>query len=211
MISYGIRILLLINNLKHDIPDVTLYWYADNAKILGTFIRIETYFNLLTCQGPGCRYYHKPSKSELIAHLDNIEAGKVLGPRHGFKVCTGVRYLGDYIGDDKYNGDWMRERTLTWDKNIIMIRKTTGEYSQESYAAVARAIQSESIFLQHVTWDTGGALAKVEKMLQETFLPCLLFGNTKTFLPIEGYLSTKPINKSVLVLLNPATPAKKKT
>ena len=45
MITYGIGILPLIKNLKRDIPDVTQPWYADNARALGPFARIETYFD----------------------------------------------------------------------------------------------------------------------------------------------------------------------
>ena len=66
----------------------------------------------------------------------------MLGVRRGFKVCTGARYLRGYIRDNKSKRNWLRERTLTWKNNIGMIRKTTGKYPQESYAAVARAIQS---------------------------------------------------------------------
>ena len=105
------------------------------------FARLETYFDLLTRQVPGQGYYPKPFKSVLIVRPYNIEAGKVFGERHGFKVCTGARYLGGYIGDDKSKRDWLRECTLTWEKNINTISKTTGKYTQESYATVVRAIQ----------------------------------------------------------------------
>ena len=57
MISYGIGILPLIKNLKQETPDVTQPWYTDNSGALGTFARLETYFDLLTRQGPG-RGYH---------------------------------------------------------------------------------------------------------------------------------------------------------
>ena len=33
-------------------------------------------------------------------HMENIEARKDFGTRHGFKVYMGARYLGGYIGDD---------------------------------------------------------------------------------------------------------------
>ena len=56
MIAYSIGILLLINNLKQDIPDATQPWYADDAGALGRFEIIETYFNSLTRQGPGRGY-----------------------------------------------------------------------------------------------------------------------------------------------------------
>ena len=111
------------------------------------FAILETYFDLLTRQGPGRGYYPEPSKGILIVHLDNLEAGKLFGARHGFKVCTGARYMGGYIGDDNSKCDWLRDRTRTWEKNISTIRKTAGKYPQESYAAVVRAIQSKWIFL----------------------------------------------------------------
>ena len=69
----------------------------------------ETYLFLLTCQGPGCGYYTKPSKSVLIMHPENIKARKVFGARHGFKVHTGARYLGGDIEDEKPKHDWLRE------------------------------------------------------------------------------------------------------
>ena len=46
MIAYGIGIILLIKNPKRDIPDVTQPWYDDDAGALGTFARLETYFDL---------------------------------------------------------------------------------------------------------------------------------------------------------------------
>ena len=54
----------------------------------------------------------------------------------------GTRYLGGHIGDDESKHDWLRERTVTWEKNINTIRKTAGKYPQESYAALVRAFQS---------------------------------------------------------------------
>ena len=49
MIAYGIGILPLIKNLKQEVTDVTQTWYADAAGDLGTFARLETYFDSLTC------------------------------------------------------------------------------------------------------------------------------------------------------------------
>ena len=188
MIVYGIGILPLIKNLKRAIPDITQPWYTDDAVSLGTFARLETYFYLLTLQGLGRGYHPKLIKSVLILCPDNLEAGKVFGRRHGFRVCTGACYLGGYIGDDKSKLDWLRGRKLMWKKNINMISEIMGKYPQESYAAVICAIQLECIFLQ-LTWDTGDAFAGVEKMIQETFLPRLFFRNTKN--PLTHCKSSK--------------------
>ena len=77
----------------------------------------------------------------------------------------GARYLGGYTGYNESKQDWLRERKLTWEKNINTISKTAAKFPQESYAAVVRVIQSEWIFLQHLTWDTGDAFAGMEKMI----------------------------------------------
>ena len=45
-IANEIVILSIINNLKQAIPDVTQPWYDDDAGALGTFARLETYFDL---------------------------------------------------------------------------------------------------------------------------------------------------------------------
>ena len=101
MIAYGIGIIPLINNLKREIPDVTQPWYAVNASDLGMFARLETYFDSLTRQVPGWGYHPDLTKIVLIVRPDNLEAGKMFGERQGFRVCTGARYLGGYIGDNK--------------------------------------------------------------------------------------------------------------
>ena len=127
--------------------------------------------------------------------------------RHIFRVCTGACYLGGYIRDNESKHDYLRERMLTWEKNINTIRETTWKYPQKSYAAVLCAVQSEWIFLQHVTWNTGELFAGAEKMIRETFLPRLLFGNKKTISPVVGSLSKIPAKKSGLGLLNTVAPA----
>ena len=126
-------------------------------------------------------------------HPENLEAGREFGTRHGFEVCTGTHYLGGYIGGDKSKRDWLREHTLTWEENISTISESPGKYPQDSYATVVHAIQSEWIFLQHVTWDTGDALLGVENMIQETFLPRIFFRKTKNLSPIVGALSMMSI------------------
>ena len=74
--SPGQIILTLIKHIKREIPDITHPWYYDDAGALGTFTRIETYFNPLTHQGPGRGYHPELSKSVLLVHTYNIEAIK---------------------------------------------------------------------------------------------------------------------------------------
>ena len=70
---------------------------------------------------------------------------------------------------------------------------------------MVRAIQLEWIFLKRVTWDTGDAFSGVDKMIWETFFPCIFLGKTKTLSTIVGALSMMPIKMAGLVLMNPVT------
>ena len=141
MIVYEIGIIPLINILKREIPDVTQPLYAYDDRSLGMFARLQAYFDSLARQGPGRGYHPEKTKIVLIVRPDNVKAGKWFVRCHGFRVCMGAHYLGGYIGYDESKRNWLRKCTLKWGKNINMIRKTAEKYSQESYAAVVRAIQ----------------------------------------------------------------------
>ena len=49
--------------------------------------------------------------------------------------------------------------------------------------------------MQHATKDTGYEFAGVERIIQETFLPHLLFGKPKSLPPIVETLITMTVNK----------------
>ena len=53
-------------------------------------------------------YYPDLTKSMLIVHPENIEAGKRFGVSYKLKVFKGARYLGGYIGDDKSKHNWIK-------------------------------------------------------------------------------------------------------
>ena len=142
MIAYGLVILPLIKDLKRDLPDVNLPWYADDSVALGTFAIIEAYFHSLKRQGPVQGHYTEPSKSILIVHLGNLNSVKLFGVCHGFKVCTGMHYIGGFVEDNESKHGWLKDHTSTWDRIIFTFRKTAGEYPQDSYSAVVLMIQS---------------------------------------------------------------------
>ena len=117
-------------------------------------------------------------------HLNNLEVEELFGCYHRFKVYKGAHYIGGSIRDDVSEGDWIKKRTDKWERDNCALSKTADKYTQESYAAVARAVQSEWIFLQRGIKDTVQAFTGLEKVLCETFLPRLLFGKPKILPPI---------------------------
>ena len=138
---------------------------------------------MLEQDDPGREYYPEPSKSVLIVHPDNLEARELCCLHHGFKVCPGARYLDGYTGDEKSKHKWMKEHMERGERKISTISEITGKYLQEIYAVVVHTIQSEWIFLQRVTKNTGETFAVVEIMIRRTSLTRLLFEGKKTSHP----------------------------
>ena len=118
--------------------------------------------------------------------------------------------MGGFIGNDESKHDWLRYRTLNWDKNINAITKMAGKYPQECCPSVVCTIQLEWIFFKRVTKDTGYMFAGVEKLLWVKMLPRLFFRKLKPLPPIVGTLSTIPVNKSDLGLQYLVTSANQK-
>ena len=92
----------------------------------------------------------------LVLHTKNLKAGELFSRYH--------------------KGDWIKKRIQKWERGICALIKTVDKYTQESYATVACAVQSERIFLQLVTKGKRQAFTGMEKVLLETFLPHIFFG-----------------------------------
>ena len=100
-------------------------------------------------------------------HPENIRAGKVFGAHHGFKVCTGVRYLGFYIG------------------------------------------YSDIYSTRHL--GHGGCVLRSEEDASGNSFASSFIWKEKTLSPILGDLSTMPVKKVGLGLLNPVMSENKNT
>ena len=55
----------------------------------------------------------------------------------------GTCYIGGYVGYDKSKGDWLKNRTDKWERDIRALSETAEKYPQESYTADSCAVQSE--------------------------------------------------------------------
>ena len=94
------------------------------------FDHLEKCFKALKRNSPVRIYFPGPTKSILAVHPKNFKSGYIFGRRHVFKVCTGARYLGVYIGDDKSRGHWIKEHTEKWDRDIFALSQTVDKYLQ---------------------------------------------------------------------------------
>ena len=106
---------------------------------------------------------------------DNLEAGKIFGARNVFKVCTGACYLGGYIGDEKFKGEWLKGCTDKWERNIHAVTKTVGKYPKKIYAVVINAIQPEWVFFSTCEKNRDKCLWEWKEFC-ENFFASYLFG-----------------------------------
>ena len=93
MVAYGIEIFSLTKHLKSTYPDFMQPWYADNTGALGMLDHLENCFKVLNLNGLEWEYLPDPTKSILVVHTKNLELGEEFRQRHGFKICTGARYI----------------------------------------------------------------------------------------------------------------------
>ena len=174
IVAYFSVVLPLIKRLKLAYHGIIQPWYADNSGTLGTFDNIGLYFNSLKWFGTVRGYYPEHSKRVLIVHSYNLTAREDFGLLHGFKVFTGARYLGGFIGDDESKRDCLEDQTSKWEKKLYD-HQSSGELSQDSYAVVVFVINRNGYFcnMWRKTWDTHSRGWR--KFFREPF--CLIFSS----------------------------------
>ena len=69
----------------------------------------------------------------------------------GFKVVTGSRYLGGFIGDQAEQREWVAQKASTWAEGILKLSKVVGRYPQAAYAGLQKSQQQEWQLLERVT------------------------------------------------------------
>jgi hypothetical protein len=205
MVMYGVGLLPLIRILKKTVPDLHQPWYADDAGAGGTFQNIRLYFEKLQEFGPPRGYFPEPSKSILIVRNHNKEKAEVCFKDSGFKVVTGSRYLGGFIGDKAEQREWVLKKVQAWAAGVLELSKVAGRYPQAAYVGLQKSLQQEWQFLQRVTSGLSDEFEAIEKVLAENFLP-LLFGNGKTC-DTKRQLACLPVKHAGLALPNPTTTA----
>jgi hypothetical protein len=105
----------------------------------------------------------------------NLEEARLQFP--AFKVKTGNRYLGGFIGkDEQALNEWLGEKTKFWTEAVTDLTSVTQALPQAAYSGLQKSLQQEWQFVQRVTRGIGPEFASIEQTLAKTFLPTL-FGD----------------------------------
>jgi hypothetical protein len=174
MFAYGVGILPLIGQLKAEFLEVEQPWYADDKKNS----EICLYFSRLLEIGLNFGYYPEPSKSILVVPQHSLEAAQALFANMNFKITTGSRYLGSFIGEDSALWDWIRGgKTEEWAEAVTELAPVAPKYPQTAHTGLQKSLQQDRQFVQKVTTGIGPEFKEVEQTLAKTFLPAL-FGDS---------------------------------
>ena len=181
-------------------------WYADDAGAGGKFDGIRHYFLKLLEIGPKYGYFPEPSKSILVVPGHNLESAKLAFPDFNFKVQTGSRYLGGFIGEEDALHEWIRLKTLAWETAIIDLASVADVFPQAAYSGLQRSLQQEWQFVQRVTSGIGPEFIGVEETLAHFFLPALFGDNYDDDDPRRD-LSCLPVKWAGMAIPDPTSAA----
>ena len=196
MFAYGIEVLPLIKRLKSEYPDIAQTWYSEGVDALGTLNTIGLYFNSVKIIVLGRGYSPEHPKKNLIMLPDNLTSRKEFGLCHEFNVCTGMYYLGGFIGNDKSKCDWLKDLTTKREKKIVQSPKQWGKSPGELRCGGLCNTIIMDIFAT-CEKDTGYTFMGVWKILWENFMSRLFFGKYKALPLIVGTLSTMTAPKQM--------------
>eukprot|EP00978_Attheya_sp_CCMP212_P044080 scaffold299795_cov75-Attheya_sp.AAC.2 len=83
----------------------------------------------------------------------NLERAKIEFADLGFKVVTGARYLGGFIGSQAMQTEWIAEKVVEWEASVQILAKAARSCPQTSFAGLQKSSQHEWQYLQRVTAD----------------------------------------------------------
>jgi hypothetical protein len=73
----------------------------------------------------------------------NVESARLEFEALHFKVTSGCRYLGGFVGDSTLRDEWLEEKTSFWTAAIGELAATARLYPQSAYTGLQRSLQQE--------------------------------------------------------------------
>ena len=117
----------------------------------------------------------------MVVHPNFVEKAHQLFYRFGIRIVEGRRYLGGFIGSDEGKIRFTLKKVQEWLDCLGELSKVAEKEPQAALVGLTRSLQCEWNFVQRVVKDTSQLFAPLEKMLEENFLPSLLFALRSCF------------------------------
>ena len=98
------------------------------------------------------------------------KAEKIMGDNgYNFKIKTGYRYLGSYIGEKERYTEWVEEQISDWIKAVENLAEMAVYVPQSAHAGMQRALRQEWTFMQRVITGISGLFSTLESTLNDCF------------------------------------------
>lgn len=201
-VSYGLGMMPLTRDVKRIVSSVKQAWYADDSSGAGHFQDIKTFYKVLEIEGEKYGYFPEPTKSILVTSQANVDRAKLEFSDLGFKIKTGHRYLGGFVGSDMARSEWLENRIQDWCFGVRELAKVAVKSPQTAHQGLLKSLQQEWQFVQRVCKDVGAFFEPIERAIKEDFLPAL-FGTTTDEVSSLRELQCLPIKSAGMALPNP--------
>ena len=147
MFLYGIGVLPLIRKLKELHPDVIQPWFADDAAGAGGWEQLRLFYEDLLLYGPAFGYNLNPEKCKVVVHPNEVEAATLFfntQQRWGFEICTGTRYLGEFIGTKREQDLYVSEKVLEWVSTVKELSMVANQHFPHfTYTGMTKSLQHQ--------------------------------------------------------------------
>jgi len=174
MVIYGVALTPLTEMVRKMLPDTLQAWYANDSSFGGTAPHIAAAMQAILEKGPVRGYFPKPSKSILICNPAVRATVQAELGEFSFQYEDGYRHVGGFIGTQEAKTLWIQPQITQWTKGIECLAQVAPRFPQTAYAGLAKSIQLEWQYLQHIVQETGPMLAPIEDAIANTFLPALI-------------------------------------
>ncbi|MEJ2330924.1 MAG: hypothetical protein P8Z33_13945, partial [Gammaproteobacteria bacterium] len=207
MVLYALALLPLVEELRALDSTVLQPWYADDAALHGDPQRSAKVFKALLEKGPDRGYFPEPEKSWHICSAETELAARQAFATEGLTVqfSRGHRYVGGFIGSADTQADWLQPQVATWAAGVRALARIAWRYPQSAYAGLTMSLQAEWQYLMWTIPGIGPALAPIEAVIWDDFLPSL-FGADALDADLRELLALS-IQQGGLGIPNPVTSA----
>ena len=173
---YALGTVPLQSQLREAVPEVKQVWLADDATGAGTVDKLRHWWEMILSEGRKYGYHVNASKSWLIlkdpSKLDYVNT---LFSDTGIKVTTeGKRHLGAALGSDSFVKSYAEDKVSEWCNEIRSLTKIATSQPQAAYAAFCHGERHRLTYFMRTIPGMAEPLKKLDKVILEEFLPCVL-------------------------------------
>ena len=201
MLAYGLGLLPLIRDLKHQYTSLFHSWYADDGAAAGRLQVLAQFYKDAERLGRHYGYYLNPDKCIIITTQENLATAHRIFRKYRFNpdnIVTGKRYLGGYLGDPAGKEQYLKDKINQWVLSLSRLSAACHQCPQAAYCALQKSLQMEWQYVQRVVDCSPALFAPLEDAIAQTFLPALFHGTTP-----PRTLTSLPRKAAGLSLSNP--------